>query len=442
MKTLASPASRILQVHPVRLLAVPVLVFLLAGAAILHAGRTLAAATPVPATPEKSLIYAGWYGNTIPTPSFIQQNFAFLESQPFHGLAVYMRNPSLTINATTAVMKSTPISYESISSVLAPMSGLEFSRLRDNFGVVMGSAPPDFFDSWTTTIQNFANLAAAARDAGLRGFIFDNEQYFSSWGNYPSGVAYPGTSLAQYQAQAVLRGRQVMQAMVVEFPEIIVLTLHGPYVSEPAAPEALHFPQWQSGNELLGPFFAGFQEGSSFPGQNVDGGEMYDLRSASEFQAAYDWRRYDLPSAEVDCAFISSDLRSAWPESVSISYGVYDCPFGGAAMTPSILTSTLQNALARADRWVWFYAEDNTYLRPPGQGGASDEWVAAVRAAWPAAVEPAPAPILPPPALPMEPEAAAAPADESHSSRCGLLGIEVAPIFFALAFLRRRRRRT
>jgi hypothetical protein len=347
------------------------LVILLAGATILHAGRPLAATTPAPATPEKSLIYAGWFGNTIPTPSFIAQNFAFLESQPFHGLAVYMRNPSLSINATTAVMKSAPISYESISSVLAPMAGLHFSNLRDNFGVVMGSAPPDFFDSWTTTIQNFSNLAAAARDAGLRGIIFDNEQYFSPWGNYPSGVAYPGYSLAQYQAQAVLRGRQVMEAMVAAYPGIIVLTLHGPYVSEPEAPAALLFPQWQSGNELLGPFFAGFQEGSSTPGQNVDGGELYDLRSASEFQAAYDWRRYDLPSAEVNCAYLSAELRNAWSDSVSISYGVYDCPFGGAAMTPSILTSTLRHALATADRWVWFYAEDNTFLLPPAQGGAT-----------------------------------------------------------------------
>ena len=425
--------------HPVRLLAGPIIAFLFAGAVILLAGRSMAAVAPVPATPEKSLIYAGWYGNTIPTPSYIAQNLAFLESQPFNGLAVYMRNPSKSINATTAIMKSLSISYESISSVLAPISGLNSAQLRDNFGLVMGSNPPDFFDDWSTTIQNFANLAAAARDAGLRGIIFDNEQYFSPWGDYPSGVDYPLMTLAQYQTQAILRGRQVMEAMVAEFPEITVITLHGPYVSEPQAPASLLFPQWQSGNELLGPFFAGFQEGSSTPGQNVDGGELYKLRSASEFQDSYDWRRHDLPSSAIDCAFIPETLRPSWSDSISISFGIYDRPFGAATMTPSILTTTLANALERADRWVWFYAEDNTYLLPPNQGGASEECVAAVRAALPVAAAPAPWPTIkpPPPSL----QSAAPPAtDGEHSSRCGLLGMEVVPIFIALAFMRTRRR--
>ena len=52
----------------------------------------LATTTPVPATPEKALIYAGWFGNTIPTPSYVASNQAFLESQPFNGLVVYLRN--------------------------------------------------------------------------------------------------------------------------------------------------------------------------------------------------------------------------------------------------------------------------------------------------------------------------------------------------------------
>jgi len=441
MKPQAISIPAVARVHTARLLAGPVIAFLAAGAMFILAGRILAAETPVPATPEKSLIYAGWYGSTLPSPSFIAQNIAFLESQPFNGMVVYARSSSLNINATTAVMKDVPISYESIASVLAPISGLNSPRLRDNFALVMGSDPPDFFDDWSTTLQNFGNLARAVKDAGLRGVMFDNEQYFSPWGNYPSGVAYPLMTLAQYQAQAVLRGRQVMEAMVAEFPEIIVITLHGPYISEPDAPEALDFPQWQSANELLGPFFAGFQEGSSAPGQNVDGGELYTLRSVSEFQESYDWRRFDLPSSAVDCAFISSASRSSWSDMISISYGIYDRPFGGASMDPSILTTTLTNAFASSDRWVWFYAEDNTYLRPEAQGGASAEWVAAVRAALPVAVEPAPDPIPDPPAPPAPVlMGAPIPTDDGHSSRCGLLGMEVLPIFLALALARSRRR--
>jgi hypothetical protein len=437
MKSCALTASR----NPGALWIRP-LAFLAIGALMLLTGRSMSAATPAPqAAPPKSLIYAGWYGWTTPTPSFIAQNLAFLETQPFNGLAVYMRNPSMSINATTAIMTSNPISYEDISSVLAPMAGVNYTQLKENFGVVMGSTPPDFFDSWSTTIQNFANLAAALRDAGFKGIIFDNEQYFSPWANYPEGMAYPGTSLAQYEVQAALRGRQVMEAMVAQFPEIVVVTLHGPYVSEPNAPWEYMFPQWWPANELLGPFFAGFQEGTITSGQNVDGGELYDLRSSTEFQNSYNWRRYDLPSDAVDCSFISPSVRTTWPDDVSISYGVYDCPFLGRPMSPSVLTPTLVNALATADRWVWFYAESYTYLLPSDQGGAPADWVAAVRAALPVVVdEPEPDPVPPPPP-PLVPPTAQATGDDGHKSRCGLLGIEVAPLFLALAFLRARRRK-
>ena len=44
-------------------------------------------------------------------------------------------------------------------------------------------------------------------------FVFDNEQYFSPWGNYPNGVKYSTRTLQEYYDQARLRGREVMQAM-------------------------------------------------------------------------------------------------------------------------------------------------------------------------------------------------------------------------------------
>jgi hypothetical protein len=415
--------------RPGRLLVGPLLTLAAGAAFFVFAEGRLAASTPVPATPGKSLIYAGWFGNTTPTPSYIQNNLTFLESQPFNGIVVYLRNASMSINASIGVMTNSPMSYQDISSVLDPIRNLQFTQLVDNFGFVIGNNPPDFFDDWSVPIQNFANLARALKDAGLKGFVFDNEQYFAPWADYPTGVAYPLTPLAQYETQARLRGRQVMEAMVAEFPEIAVITLHGPYISEPDAPWLLGFPQWQSGNELHGPFFAGFQEGKGSLSENVDGGELYDLRSASDFQETYDWRKYDLPSSAVDCSFIPAALRPSWPANVSISYGVYDQPWGGQAMNPDVLATTLTNALQQSDRWVWFYVEGATYLLPESQGGASQAWVDAVRSALPATVPPAPSPLS---------AISGGPSEESSS--CGLLGIEVIPILLGIALLRRRRR--
>src|SRR5262249_18441245 len=93
------------------------------------AGRSAQGAAPAPAAAGASLIYAGWFGNTIPTPAFIRNNKAFLETQPFHGLVAYLRDDSTGLNATTRVMTGTPISAAQISSVLAPMKGQAWTAL-------------------------------------------------------------------------------------------------------------------------------------------------------------------------------------------------------------------------------------------------------------------------------------------------------------------------
>ena len=171
-----------------------------------------------------------------------------------------------------------------------------------------------------------------------------------------------------------------MEAMIAQFPEIAVITLHGPYVSEPRVPTPL-FPVWYTANELFGPFFTGMMAGQTGAALKIDGGELYHLRSADEFTRSYNWRKFTLPSDTFNCAFIPAALRPAWPGKCSVGFGVYDRPFGGAAMDPTIARTTIANALRQADRYVWFYTEGATFLKPASAGGASAVWVDAVRKA-------------------------------------------------------------
>ena len=173
-----------------------------------------------------------------------------------------------------------------------------------------------------------------------------------------------------------------MAAATAEYPSITVLLLHGPYVSEPRAPEPL-FPAWHAANELAGPFFAGFVEGAGPRATVVDGGELYHLREADDFRRSLRWRKHDIVGGAVDSASVPPALRAAWPSRVSIGFGVYDRPFGGRTMDPEILEKTLRAALAHADRYVWLYVEGPTFLSPPEQGGATSAWVDAVRKARP-----------------------------------------------------------
>jgi hypothetical protein len=272
-------------------------------------------------------------------------------------------------------------------------------------------------------IQNFAALARALKDAGLKGFIFDNEQYFTPWAWYPDGVAYPGFSLSQYQAQAAQRGREVMQAMLAEFPDIVVLCLHGPYISDPYSMQQMGFQGVFPYYELIGPLFVGFLQVSGGPGRCVDGGEIYWFREAQEFADSYDLRRYVIASDTADSPIVPPAFRPQWPVLATISFGVIDTPFQGEDMTPAILTTTVTNALQRADRWVWLYTEARTFLTPESEGGATQEWVDAVRAALPVESPP------PPPT---------SPGDESS---CGLLGLEAVIFLLAIKLIRSRRPR-
>lgn len=350
--------------------------------ALAFAGLTGTRASAAPDVKSGSfLILHDWHATSPgPTPTFLRTNKSFLETLPFDGIAVYVRNPDGSINATLDTMTNKPIGYPAIAQTLAPLKGLQMPNLTQNFAAVLSGRPPDFFSDWSIIIRNFADLAKAAREAGLKGVYFDNENYQDKWGHYPNDVEHPTLPLRDYQDQARVRGRQVMEAMVAQFPDIVVITLHGPYISERKSPAPL-FPQWWSNNQLTGPFFCGFVEGAGKHGTVVDGGKLFNLRTPKDFLDSYTFRKGGIAADKLDCEFIPAALRRVWPTKVNVGFGVYDKPFGDADMLPDILRPTLANALRQSDRYVWLCVERITYLKPSKNGGVGEAWVDAVRQA-------------------------------------------------------------
>lgn len=333
------------------------------------------------------LLLHDWFGESpVASPTYVRDHLDYLESLPFDGLALYLRTPDLRVNVTISVLSDARLGEDEISAVLRPVAALRFRRLVHNFAAVINRGPPDVFDDWDGVVRNFGLLAKAARAAHLEGIYLDNENYGSRWTDFPSGVTHPGKSLAEYQDQARRRGKQVMEAMTAAFPEITVIVLHGPYISEAKAPHPL-FPEWAAANRLAGPFFAGLVEGSGPSGTCVDGGELYHLRSPEDFEKSYQWRKSELPSDRVDCPYLTPALRARWSRTVQVAFGLYDHPVAGAGMDPATLRTLVERALLRTDRYVWLYVEGPTFLRPPAEGGAPAEWVAAVREGRDAALE-------------------------------------------------------
>src|SRR5205807_298285 len=157
-------------------------------------------------------------------PDYVRDHFAHIETLPFDGLVFATTSGSV-------LMSGVARSYAEIAADFAPVRGLPFVRMKHNFAWFEIDRPADFFGDWSITVENFRTFARVLRESGIEGVFFDNEEYHGHLFNYPDDCADNTKSLAAYQDQARLRGREIMQAMTEEFPALVFLALHGPYSS-------------------------------------------------------------------------------------------------------------------------------------------------------------------------------------------------------------------
>lgn len=285
----------------------------------------------------------------------------------FESTFPFVDGAMISIPLSSDVVSSVSIDEATAQAQLAPVANLASTVLKENFLVVYcdHGTFPDMFGDWSVVTENFRKFAAVARAAGFKGLAFDNEAYGPSWGNWPDDVKDKARTLREYQDQARARGKQLMQAMVAVFPDIAVITLHGPYISEPrSAQHAVYYSGPYS--ELLGPLFAGFLEGAGPTSLVVDGGEIYGLTAKSEFEAAYAWQRLGMADDATDCAFIPPALRPVWRARVSVGWGITNVPFPNVPYPnrpedPASLGLQVRNALGRADDYVWLFPDPSVF---------------------------------------------------------------------------------
>ncbi|MFK7743272.1 MAG: hypothetical protein AB8H80_23350 [Planctomycetota bacterium] len=269
-----------------------------------------------------------------------------------------------------------------------------FSNLTRNFVAVVirrrgqGLPDGDFFDdqAWADTIAQLRVLARVAREPQYQcvGICFDPEEYFEPVWNYPDDVAYAQQhSLAAYRDKARQRGREFAEALFEEWPDALIHSLHGPYLSAPerALPSAAGLTRNQVGAhdqyELLGPFQFGFLEATDLPGRVFDGGEVYQYRSTAEFGHSYKWRTRQMGQSVI----VPPHLRGEPYESrMAVTFGLYPYSWPDPErdmMTPRILESTLTRAYLYADDWLWVFSEASRDLLKPG--GSDKSWIDAIR---------------------------------------------------------------
>ncbi len=354
-----------------RAVLIAALVAALAGTALAGTGMLFTTAQPAPVAPVSPLLIKhGW---DVPNPEFVRSHVKALEALPFDGLTI-------STHLSHKVQSRTPVSYAQFRAALAPVKATKFKTLRHNFLMVYATPSGDVFANWSVPVNNFRNLARAARDAGFVGVFYDNEEYFGDALQYPRNCAQ--RKLTECQAQARLRGQQVMNAMRSQWPTVQVLAAHGPWVSDPRTPKHLPGVAYNDvsfANLLTGSFLVGLVQGAAGTSARViDGGEIYTARTAKQFAAIKALQTRVFPAKST---LVPKSLRSRWGATVSAGFGVYDRRSGGSPMTAATWRTTLTNALAATDQYVWAYTERYNWTGHDSAANVPRDWIAATRAA-------------------------------------------------------------
>ena len=308
----------------------------------------------------------------------------------------------------------------------------KFSNVAHNFVFVQFRVNAGLFSDtdWDWILESFTNFAHAAKDLGFEGIMIDNELYDNTspgyWNYYDTNgssvnhLYFTGYTMTECHLQARLRGKQVMDAIISEFPAAPVIVLHGPYRSSWVSNAAINSNQNPNPPSLLnhclglytvdemleGAFVSGLIESSGLQtgtphSKAVDGGELYDFHDLATFKDNYEWRKYGILNTAIGdtiypthpVKFLDTNLRSTWSTSNSVSYGLYDYKrdynsqnrtFGSwyAQTNMTNVRNDVANAMRIADDYVWHYTEGFDWFadpeNPEGQTPASEAWIDAI----------------------------------------------------------------
>jgi hypothetical protein len=336
----------------------------------------------------KKLIDAGIHtldSTPIPlTSKSLADHPEFTRNHPFDGLAV---RAALAMTPSTGVAPPAgspafeaqqeccldglawskwPLTDESVREAIADFKRVSWGSLTDNFlwwncrggsEVLKGDLASDA--DWEV-IRGTARLAAqVCREAGLKGFLFDTEQY-----GYYAGTSRPypfGVGDAELLRR---RGRDWMEVVQSEFPEVRVMFTFAWSPDLPAAGFLAGVNDFIDGmlDGVVAPgrlihgyentFYYGQAAGSRFTQTGFAGGRP---RYAEAREALRAWRSFSRHPAKFD-AFVDVGM-AAWMES-----DPWNLWAGFPSGTRDTVWSNVPLALASSDEYAWCWSEHTNYF--------------------------------------------------------------------------------
>jgi len=324
-----------------------------------------------PVTPKKFIQY-GW---DRPTPEFLRDHLREMETHPFDGVVFRLPGDGGEVfnidkwdEEKAEMRQQIPI-----------LAALKWKTFTDNFLVIRATSTMDWFSDsdWQKVLSKVILAAQAAKAAHAKGIVFDPEPYGKSPWQYDKQMHAGEKSFAEYSAKAQQRGKQFMQALQENCPDLKLLmfyqySLYYGVIKSPNDP-ALQKNQYG----LMLPFLNGMLETADDNVRLIDGNEhSYSAVNAGQFALAYKIMREPQ-------SYIAENLQEKYRQHVRAGQAVYvDLLFGtrqkiddfSKYMTPEEqmkwFEHNLYYALKYSDEYVWDYNEQIQWWRnrlmPPG----------------------------------------------------------------------------
>ena len=333
-----------------------------------------ATATPVAAADmrrPKKLIATGW---DKADSERLLKNLEQMETRPFDGVVMVVSGhiDAKRRCSLRAAFLNKKWQREWFQPCIDNLRACKFTRFTDNF-VTLGANPGnvDWFDDegWANIAEHWRIGAWVAKQAGLKGILFDPEPYTPPHRQFDHATqaGHEKHTFNDYYAKARERGRQVMQAVAAEYPDITLYCYFMNIVcatatghADPRTVLATH------GYGLYPAFIDGWLDAAPPTVKMVDGCEMaYRFNSISQYTEAALRIRGDCQE------LVSPENRAKYRAQVQVSFGIYldaywnpkDSKWGRwhipGKQEPRVdqLRANINTALRVADEYVWVYGE-------------------------------------------------------------------------------------
>ena len=340
---------------------------------------------------------------------WLVEHLSDVEATPFDGMVL-----DLGVATSLFTVDLTEASFSASADLIRTAP---FHSFTDNFQK-LDLAPLDLSDdaAWDRMAQNLTLIARVVRDAGLRGFMLDTQQYVAYPWSYARLPAGKGT-FAQESARAFARGQQLLRAMLVSYPDVTVLETLGTsevfrevciegntleqsdYAMLPAFLDGMRAAgdEARSGASLLDAFLPAYAtrlpasfrlyhdmihgDWGAMQAHWLAGVATYRWATLEDDQTLGESRWPDVSAllcSEAERRLLTRDVTASF--SIMLDYRnaalgtdvfqIDPARFGENTHTPAAYTELLRSALQSSDRYVWSWSSSVLWWPKPGDNRA------------------------------------------------------------------------